>query len=202
MLFSEIDLLLDVCDSQCKCVTRTSQLSAFKSPTGYPYSTSLDKRETGENIAQGSNDGSLLSSSNLSSGVNDFFLDSECEVFYGLLKLLPQSFVDDIIRLCQDQIPAQFGNDRLENLAETKLLSYNLDKTCIIFMGAKKAREKLMDDFISNPPCLYGKPVKLLDAESYLGDVLGSSVSESISLTISKREGLARKAIFDIKKHS
>ena len=160
----------------------------------------LDKRETGENIAQGSNDGSLLSSSNLSSGVNDFFLDSECEVFYGLLKLLPQSFVDDIIRLCQDQIPAQFGNDRLENLAETKLLSYNLDKTCIIFMGAKKAREKLMDDFISNPPCLYGKPVKLLDAESYLGDVLGSSVSESISLTINKREVLIRKAVFNIKR--
>ena len=160
-----------------------------RTPAGYS-----DKRETGENIAQGSNDGSLISSSNLSSGVNDFFSDSECEIFYGLLKLLLQSFVDDILRLCQDPVSAQFGNDRLQNFAETKLLLYNLDKTCVIFMGAKKAREELM-----NPPCLYDKPVKLLDSESYLGDTLGSSVAESISLTINKREGLARKAIYDIK---
>ena len=158
-----------------------------------------EKRETGENIAQGSTEGSLTSSSNLSSGVKDFFEESEHEVHYGPLKILPPSFQDDLARLCQSPLAAQFGNDRFQNLAETKLLSYNLSKTCIIFLGAKKAREDLRKDFIEDPPLLYGEPVKLVLSESYLGDQLGENVSQSTTLTINKRVGLAKKSIFEIK---
>ena len=158
-----------------------------------------EKRETGENIGQGSISGSLVSSSSLSSGVCDFFSESEEEVFYGLLRLLPQSFQDDLLRLCKNHLSAQQGNDRFQNLAEMKLLSYNMDKTCILFMGAKKARENLRNEFVEDPPLLNGKPVKLVNSESYLGETLGNSVSESVTFTINKREGLAKKAIFDIK---
>ena len=56
-----------------------------------------------------------------------------------------------------------------------------------------------MEDFIEDPPLLFGKPVKLKLSESYLGDEIGSSVSESITLTINKRIGLAKKSIFEIK---
>ena len=152
-----------------------------------------EKRETGENIGQGSISGSLVSSSSLSSGVADFFSDSEQEVFYGLLKLLPQSFQDDLLRVCRDRLSAQQGNDRFQNLAETKLLSYNMDKTCIIFMGAKKAREDLQKEFSENPPLLYEKPVKLASSEAYLGEILGNTVAECTTLTINKREGLAKR---------
>ena len=158
-----------------------------------------EKRETGKIFAQGSPEGSLASSSNISSGVSDFFQNSENEVFYGILRLLPQSFQDDLLRMCTNPISAQFGNDRMQNLAETKLLSYNLSKTCIVFLGAKKAREKLRNDFIENPPVLFGLPVKLVLSESYLGDQIGDSVSDSTTLTINKREGLAKEAIFEIK---
>ena len=158
-----------------------------------------DKRETNENIGQGSISGSLISSSSLSAGVTDFFSSSESETSFGTLKLLPQSFLDDLLRFCRDPLSAQHGNDRFQNLAEMKLLSYNMTKTCVIFMGAKKAREELEQKFIEEPPTLFGEPVKLVNAESYLGDSLGKTASESVSLTINKREGLAKKAIFDIK---
>ena len=56
-----------------------------------------------------------------------------------------------------------------------------------------------MEEFIEDPPLLFGEPVRLALSGSYLGDQLGSSVSESITLTINKRLGLAKKAIFEIK---
>ena len=105
------------------------------------------------------------------------------------------SFQDDLTRVTKDPIAAQMGNDRLEALAETKLLSYNMTKTSINILGAKKARE----DLIKNPPTIYGEKVKIVEQESYLGDELGFNASESISLTLKKRLGLAKKSIFEIR---
>ena len=82
------------------------------------------------------------------------------------------------------------GNDRLETLTETKLLSYNMTKTCIIILGAKKAREDLIKKFEDNSPTLYGKKVKVVDQESYLGDELGFNVAESVSLMLKKSPSL------------
>ena len=158
-----------------------------------------ERRETGEGITQGSSEAGIVSSTNLSKGVDYFFVSSEEEISYGPLKLLPQSFQDDLCRLCLNPLSAQMGLDRLQNLADTKLLEFNHKKTMIIFMGNKKAREELEEDFERNRPCLYDKPVNLEKQGTYLGDELGPSVAESISLTIKKRIGLAKKAIFDIK---
>ena len=83
-------------------------------------------------MAQGSIEAAILSSSNLSQGVEDFFQSSEYELSYGPLKLLPQSWQDDMMRMCQDPLSAQNGFDRFETLAETKLLQYNSLKTVII----------------------------------------------------------------------
>ena len=66
-------------------------------------------------------------------------------------------------------------------------------------LGAKKARLKLLKDFEETPSTLYGKELEIVDNESYLGDVIGFNTSESVTLTINKRIGLAKKAIFEIK---
>ena len=158
-----------------------------------------EMREIDEGIAQGSHSGSLTSSSSLAAGVEDFFRESEDEMFFGRMKLLPQSFQDDLLRCSQSVKASQAGNDKFENFANTKNLTYNMKKTCIIILGAKKAREDLTVEFVDSPPTLYGEPVKLVASESYLGDELGKSVSESVTITIAKRIGLAKKAIFDIK---
>ena len=132
----------------------------------------------------------------MANGVEDFFATSEHEVFYETLKLLPMQFLDDILRFTFNPSDAQFGNDKLENLAEIKLLDYNLQKSSITIIGKRKAREKLLNEFEEQNPTIYGEKVKISKQETYLGDELGLSVSESASLTIKKRSGLVRKAIY------
>ena len=82
---------------------------------------------------------------------------------------------------------------------ETKLLNYNLQKTVVIIMGSKKARESLREQFEEENLTLSGEKVDIVREETYLGDQLGISVSESVSLTIKKRIGLVKKGIFEIK---
>ena len=131
--------------------------------------------------------------------MNDFFSESELDVLYDSLKILPSVFQDDLFRMCQDLASAQYGLDRFHCLAESKLLDYNLSKTFCIILGEKKAREKLEEEYLNNPPKLYGKEVKLVSQESYLGEQLGKNISESITLTIKKRLGLVKKSIVEIK---
>ena len=106
--------------------------------------------------------------------------------------------MDDLSHLSYTTESAQRGNNRLEILAETKLLDYNLSKCFVIILGEKNARKKLLEEFNEKPPKLYGKNVEIVTQESYLGDELGIGVSESISLTIKKRTGLVKKSIFEI----
>ena len=101
--------------------------------------------------------------------------------------------------MCQSLDDAQKGNDRLQNLADTKTLEFHLDKSCVVILGSKKAKEKMEEEFRSKPLTLYNQPIKVVEQESYLGDELGSSVADSIGLTIKKRLGIAKKAIFEIK---
>ena len=91
-------------------------------------------------MAQGSQESSLVSSNGIAGGVSDLFFSSEQKIFYGPIKLQAQSFVDDIGRFATDPVSAQMGNDRFENMAEVKLLDYNLDKSRILFLGKKKER--------------------------------------------------------------
>ena len=56
-----------------------------------------DSREVEDLITQGSSEAGLISTTNLASGVVDFFLSSEYEISYGPLVLQPQSFQDDLL---------------------------------------------------------------------------------------------------------
>ena len=66
-------------------------------------------------------------------------------------------------------------------------------------MGKRKEREDLEEQFRKNTPLLSGKPVNIEAKGTYLGEEIGLTVSESVTLTINKRIGLAKKAIFEIK---
>ena len=158
-----------------------------------------EELETEESLGQGSNEGAIASTNSIAKGVKDFFENSKYEEFYGPLKLQPFQFIDDIINLCKNPNSAQMRNNKLENLAEVKLLDYNMSKTVIIILGKGKARKKLEDEFDEHNPTLYGKKVKIVSQETFLGDEIGKSVSESISLTIRKRIGLVKRSIYEIK---
>ena len=69
----------------------------------------------------------------------------------------------------------------------------------VLLLGKKKARESLIVRFDDNNPTLYGEKVKIVEEETYLGDQLAVSASESISRTIKKRIGLVKRGIYEIK---
>ena len=115
------------------------------------------------------------------------------------MPLLSQSYQDDICRLSLDPLSTQQGLDRLQNLADSKVLSFNLLKSCVVVMGKKNKRRELEEKFTESPPILCGKKLKIEAQGTYLGDELGFTISESITLTINKRIGIVKKAIFEIK---
>ena len=105
-------------------------------------------------VGQGTMEGALISSVNLDNGVREFFAKSEYEVSYGNVPLRPIIYQDDIARLSGDINKAQKGNDKLEALAETKLLDFNKDKSCFIVIGKGKNKNQL-DKQLKETPLLF-----------------------------------------------
>ena len=90
----------------------------------------------------------------------EFFLDSESEVNYGEVDLAPLLFQDDINRMAVAVTDAQDGIDRLENLAESKLLDFHGDKSVFLVVGSKKDKDHIISELRISPLTLYNKPLK------------------------------------------
>ena len=88
-----------------------------------------EEKDTGEGVGQGRLEGAIVSAVNLDKGVNEFFHDSEYEVSYGEVHLQPIVYQDDVARMSVDLESAQTGNNKMEAMAESKILNYNRDKT-------------------------------------------------------------------------
>ena len=112
-----------------------------------------NKREVNNSVSQGSIDGGILSSNNLSKGIDDFFTSSECEVSFVEVPLLPQSYQDDVCRMSLDLLSTQLGLDRFQALADSKILSFNLLKSCVVIMGKEKKEKNLKTSSRNNLHC-------------------------------------------------
>ena len=112
----------------------------------------------------------------------------------------PVLFQDDVARLAGDLESAQVGNDRMESVAETKLLDYNLQKSCYVVIGKKKERLEIEKKSKVKPLLLCEKPMNQEKSVKYLGDWISQEgLSESVSITVKNRLGLAKLAIFEMK---
>ena len=159
-----------------------------------------NEQDTGEGVGQSTLEGALISAVNLDNGVDDFFRDSEYEASYEEVDLQPLLYQDDVARLSMDLESAQMGNDRMENMAETKLLDYNLEKSCFIVFGDKKSRQNINEELVSKPLMLSGANMVQEEQAKYLGDQLsGLGLAESADATDRKRRGLVIMAIFEIR---
>ena len=156
--------------------------------------------ETGETLGQGSVEGAVASAVNLDNGVQDLFENSEDEVYYLGLKLGPLIFQDDIARLSLDPHSAQSGNVRMRTVAESKLLDFNVEKSCFVVFASKKRRSEMMQELSKAPLQLCDQPMKQESNVKYLGDYLSEKgLSESVKITVKRRKGLVNKAIFEVK---
>ena len=155
---------------------------------------------TGENVGQGTIEGADISAANIDYGVNHFFKNSNYELSYGSVRLQPMLFQDDISRLCLDVRSAQIANDLLGAMMETKLLDFNIEKSCYIVIGPAKEKEKLSKQLQVNPLMLSRLPMKGVMKEKYLGDQISAGgLTDSILDTIAGRKGKMMSSILEVK---
>ena len=69
-----------------------------------------DYEEVGELIGQGTGGGAIVSAANLDGGVNDYFENSDDEIFYGNLRVQPLLYQDDVLRLSSSIVSARKEN--------------------------------------------------------------------------------------------
>ena len=155
---------------------------------------------TGEGVGQGTLDGAIVSACSIDYSVNNFFKKSMYEISYGELNLQPLLYQDDIFRMTNDPFSAQIGNEFMDTVMETKLLNFNLDKSCYLVVGEKNAKNKIKEKFQANPLTLSGKPMKEVKAEKYLGDYLSTDgLGESTLTTIQRRNRKCVTALIEIR---
>lgn len=128
-----------------------------------------EQADTGETLGQGSVEGAVASAVNIDNGVHDFFKNSENEVYYLGLKLGPLIFQDDVARLSLDLHSAQSGNVRMRSVAESKLLDFNVGKSCFVVFGSK-TRSEILNKLSKEPLQLCDQPMKRESNVKYLGD--------------------------------
>ena len=82
---------------------------------------------------------------------------------------------------------------------ESKLLDLHSDKSCFIVAGENKARKKMLKKLEKNPLILYEYEMKQVQSNKYLGCLLSSTVSQSVTDTVNSRIRLARRSIYEIR---
>ena len=101
-----------------------------------------ESKDIGPAVTQGGIDAPISSANNMANGVEEAFKDSKNEAKYKELALAPLVFLDDVGRMGDDRESAQEANNRMECMVESKQLSINLEKSCFMIFGNKKARKK------------------------------------------------------------
>ena len=64
---------------------------------------------------------------------------------------------------------AQVGNDLMEIVAESKLLTYNLKKSSYMVVGTEKNKERMESELEQNPLILCGQKMMRDNEYTYLG---------------------------------
>ena len=118
-----------------------------KTPVGMTESKEVDPL-----VSQESVEAALLSGNSIGKGIERTFTDETKEVKYtDELTLAPITYMDDIARLAEDKESAQYANDKLEDMLNSKGLSFNLDKSNFLSMGNKKSRKIFEQNWKLNP---------------------------------------------------
>ena len=88
----------------------------------------------------------------------------------------------------------------MESLAESKLLDFNLKKSCYMIIGDKTRRNAMKKETERNPITLCNQPMSCVSEAKYLGDWISEGgLTDSVECTVRKRKGLAVSSIHEIR---
>ena len=148
----------------------------------------------------GGGEGAILSAASIADGVGSACKHSAHEISYGEEDLKPLLFQDDIARICDSVEAAQHGNELVTHVMESKLLDFNLDKSCFMVVGKPSVKKTILKQLENSPITLSGVPMKVVTQEKYLGDFIHCNGNpDSVLATMKARYGLAVSAINEIK---
>ena len=83
-----------------------------------------------------------LSSASTDNGLHEFFHNSPYEIFYHDVRLQGLGYQDDILRASKTVEDTKAGVMKLEAMAETKLLTYNEKKSCLVILGSPDKKRR------------------------------------------------------------
>jgi hypothetical protein len=202
--FFDKEVLTDVMDTlhglgvDMKAYRTWSKLNkntTIRVKTGVGYTEWSDE---GAMIGQGTGGGALVSQANLDRGVVEVFKESEDEIAYGEVRMLPVMFQDDIMRGVDSVLAARAGNVKVDSVINSKQLKLNQDKTCYILFGRKKEVEMARKE-IEGSPIMCGNFVtkeKVMD--KWLGDIFHQGgLAASVHATIEDRKAKVKGACYE-----
>ena len=103
------------------------------------------------------------------------------------------------MRLSDNPKNAQYGNSKMEEFIGRKNLTLNLDKSNYIVVGNSTSRRKMKTELNKSPLTICGVKMDEVDKLKYLGDTISFSNDESIHKTITRRIGVSKFAIVEIR---
>ena len=91
------------------------------------------------------------------------------------MRIQPQCFQDDILRVAPTLASARSGNIKLHMMLNERLLRCHPKKTCFLLVGSKKYKEDIREE-LKYLPIKFGDFTKMeKNQDLYLGDVLSTN---------------------------
>ena len=134
---------------------------------------SKHRKETLSSLkSQGGGGAALASALNLDLGLKKYFEDSKGEDKYGIVRLQPQTYIDDVARSSHDTNSMRAGNMKFSSLAAEKQLKFHPKKSCFLVYGTENYKNKMKLECKEEPIKLGKDIIHEKEEEKYLGDVL------------------------------
>jgi exonuclease III len=167
---------------------------SVKTPAGI-----TESQEAGEICAQGSGGAALASQLDIDKGVQCYFESSTDEAKYGSVRIQPQSYQDDVLRVVLEVSSARAGNVKFTSLFRERLLRCHPIKTCYVIYGTEKYKRKVREELERSPLKFGDFTMNEKEQDIYLGDVLsGKGLAASVEATIAHRMGKVKGVMFEV----
>ena len=157
-----------------------------------------ESAEAGELCGQGSAGAALASQLDIDLGISCYFKSSTDEAKYGSVRIQPQTFQDDILRVAPTLASARSGNIKLHMMLSERLLKCHPKKTCFVLYGSKIYKDQIRAELKAAPLKFGDFSMLEKDQDVYLGDVLHTNgLSCSVEATVSHRLGKVKGAMYE-----